>query len=214
MARIAVIGGTGYAGSHIVAEAAARGHEVVSYSRNAPAAPVAGVAYRHGDAADAAAIAEVVADADVVIGALAPRGELAGRILEAYQTVAAQAKTPDDRLIVIGGFGSLRPAEGAARIVEGDFPEAYKPEALEMVGVLEWLSGGQSGTDWVFVSPAAIFGAHTPGERTGAYRTGGTIALPSPAGGPTTISGADFATAIVDEAESARHHREHISFAS
>lgn len=33
MARIVVLGGTGYAGSNIVAVAAGKGHEVVSYSR-------------------------------------------------------------------------------------------------------------------------------------------------------------------------------------
>ena len=33
MARIAVIGGTGYAGSNIVAEAVSRGHTVVSVAR-------------------------------------------------------------------------------------------------------------------------------------------------------------------------------------
>ncbi|HWL59408.1 MAG TPA: NAD(P)H-binding protein [Microbacteriaceae bacterium] len=214
MAKITVIGGTGYAGSHIVAEAAARGHEVVSYSRNAPATPVPGVTYQHGDAADRAALAAAIDGADVVIGALSPRGELAGRALDAYRAVAAQAKSSDDRLIIIGGFGGLRPAADAPRFVEDNFPEAYRPEALEMISVLEWLETGESGTDWVFVSPPAIFGAHTPGERTGTYRSGGRIALESADGTPTTISGADFAIAIVDEAESARHHRDHISFAS
>jgi len=118
MTTITVIGGTGYAGANIVAEA------------------VEGV--------------------DVVIGALSPRGELEGRILEAYRGVVALAKSPEDRLIV-GGFA--------------------------------------------------------PGERTGSYRTGGGIALESEAG-PLAISGADFAIAIVDEAESGAHSREHISFAS
>ena len=33
MARITVIGGTGYAGSNVVSEAGARGHQVTSYSR-------------------------------------------------------------------------------------------------------------------------------------------------------------------------------------
>ncbi len=34
MTRITVIGGTGYTGSHLVAEAAGRGLGVVSYSRS------------------------------------------------------------------------------------------------------------------------------------------------------------------------------------
>ena len=37
MTRIAVLGGTGYAGSHIVAEAVRRGHTVLSVARNVPA---------------------------------------------------------------------------------------------------------------------------------------------------------------------------------
>jgi uncharacterized protein YbjT (DUF2867 family) len=39
MARITVLGGSGYAGGAIVAEAAKRGHEVTSVSRTAVAAP-------------------------------------------------------------------------------------------------------------------------------------------------------------------------------
>ena len=42
MARIVVIGGTGYAGRHIVQEAVSRGHEVVSISRSVPENPVEG----------------------------------------------------------------------------------------------------------------------------------------------------------------------------
>ncbi len=43
MSRIIVIGGTGYAGSAIVTEAAARGHAVTAFSRSLPAEPVPGV---------------------------------------------------------------------------------------------------------------------------------------------------------------------------
>ena len=39
MARIVVIGGTGYAGSHIAREAVSRGHETVIISRSVPDAP-------------------------------------------------------------------------------------------------------------------------------------------------------------------------------
>ena len=50
MARIVVLGGTGYAGRHIVSEAVSRGHEVISVSRSAPSNPVEGaqtVSYTH-----------------------------------------------------------------------------------------------------------------------------------------------------------------------
>lgn len=49
MTRIHVLGGTGYAGSRIVCEAAKRGHQVVSYSRSIPDKQTPGVEYRAGD---------------------------------------------------------------------------------------------------------------------------------------------------------------------
>lgn len=49
MTRITVLGGTGYAGGHIVREAAARGHEVTSVSRTLPEDRVEGVTYRAGE---------------------------------------------------------------------------------------------------------------------------------------------------------------------
>ncbi|WP_194922416.1 NmrA family NAD(P)-binding protein, partial [Catenulispora rubra] len=43
MTSITVIGGTGYTGSHIIREAAARGHQVTSLSRSLPAEQLPGV---------------------------------------------------------------------------------------------------------------------------------------------------------------------------
>ena len=48
MARIVVLGGTGYAGTGIVTEAASRGHDVLSVSRTAPASLPEGAAHRAG----------------------------------------------------------------------------------------------------------------------------------------------------------------------
>src|SRR5580700_3498194 len=78
MSRITVIGGTGYAGSAIVAEAAARGHEVTALSRSLPDDRDPRVNYVQGDATSGATLASVVSGADVVVAALAPRGPLAG----------------------------------------------------------------------------------------------------------------------------------------
>ena len=77
MSRITVLGGTGYAGSALVAEAAARGHQVTSLSRSLPPEPITGVTYVQGDVADEAALAAVIDGAEVVVSALAPRGPLA-----------------------------------------------------------------------------------------------------------------------------------------
>ena len=47
MARISVLGGTGYGGEAVVREAARRGHTVTSYSRRPPEQPVDGRHLRH-----------------------------------------------------------------------------------------------------------------------------------------------------------------------
>jgi uncharacterized protein len=73
MSTIAVIGGTGYAGSHLTAEALRRGHHVISVSRNTPADPPAGVEARIGSIADEALVSKLFADADVVIVAIPGR---------------------------------------------------------------------------------------------------------------------------------------------
>ncbi len=64
----------------------------------------------------------------------------------------------------------------------------------------------------MFVSPAAGYGAWAAGESTGRYRVGDEVALFDTVGG-STISGADFARAVVDEIEGANHTREQIGVA-
>ncbi|HWL02976.1 MAG TPA: NAD(P)H-binding protein [Microbacteriaceae bacterium] len=204
MSTITVIGGTGYAGSNIVAEAASRGHAVTAVSRTAPAEPVAGVDYRQGSVDDAAFVADAIAGADAVVAALSPRGDMEGRVASLYRELAAAAAEAGARFIVIGGFNGLRAEEGGPRYAAAltdDFP--FKAEAQEMTDVVEWLqSDAPAGLDWTFVSPPAAFGGYAPGERTGAYRVGGDVSLAGDAG---AISGADFGTAIVDAIERGEH---------
>lgn len=210
MSSIVIIGGTGYTGTNIAREAVARGHAVTSWSRNAPQDPVDGVTYEHGPAADAV---RVVGGADAVVATLSPRGDTAGTLPALYQSYAAAAAEAGARLIVVGGFSSLRPEAGAPRFAEGDVPEQFRAEALEMDGIREWFAtSAPEGLDWVFVSPAGAYGSFNAGERRGTYRVGGEVAL-FDAEGKSELSGADFALAIVDEIEKGDHHREHISVA-
>ncbi|WP_375387657.1 NAD(P)-dependent oxidoreductase [uncultured Amnibacterium sp.] len=199
MARIAVLGGTGYTGEHVVREAASRGHHVTAYSRSAPAEPVAGVQYVQASFLEEGAIAAAVAGQDVVVEALSPRGELAGRLDGLVSDAGRLAAEQGARLVVVGGWSALRIEEGGPRAVEGDVPEQFRPEAEEMVRALEWLErDAPDALDWVYISPAQVYGAFAPGEATGAYRVGGDVALTAE-GGPSTLSGPDLALAIVDE---------------
>ncbi|MBD8583112.1 NAD(P)H-binding protein [Frigoribacterium sp. CFBP 8766] len=215
MTRITVVGGTGYAGSAIVAEAARRGHEVVSVSRSVPAeeARVEGVRYETGSLVDADVRARAVADAEVVVSSLSPRGELDGRIVEVDRELAALAEQHGARFVVVGGYSSLRLEEGGPRQAEtGQIPPEYAGEALQMNEVLGELLASAASLDFTFVSPAMQFGAYAPGEALGRYRVGGEVAFTDEAG-VSAVSGADFALAIVDELETPAHRREHISVA-
>ncbi|MFD1722205.1 NAD(P)-dependent oxidoreductase [Amnibacterium endophyticum] len=210
--RITVLGGSGYAGSSTVREAASRGHRVVAVQRHAPAERVEGAEYLEADATDDGVL-DAVVDADVVVAALAPRGDLAGALFPLYAHLAKRAAAEGTRLIVIGGWSGLRPAEGAPRFSEGDVDPRFADEAREMVRVLEWLPTADPELQWLFVSPAAVYGAYAPGDATGRYRIGGEVALTNEDGSPTAISGADFARAVVDLAEGDRT-REHVGVAS
>lgn len=211
--KITVIGGTGYAGRHIVAEAAARGHQVTAWSRTPPAQPVPGVSYRAGSVLDEGVLAEAVAGAEVVVEALSPRGPLTGRLASVVSRLANLARDAGARLAVVGGAGSLLVAEGGPALAEQDsFPDAIRPEANEMAEVLADLRNRTDGLDWFFVSPAAAFGPHSAGVRTGTYRTGGDVVL-TDADGISAISGPDYAVAFVDEIEHPAHSRRRFTVA-
>ena len=80
MARIAVIGGTGYAGSHIVTEAVRRGHTVVSVARTVPNERVEGATYIEGTLLDVPSLVAELQGVDVVVSTVPGRGSAEGRM--------------------------------------------------------------------------------------------------------------------------------------
>ena len=212
--KITVIGGTGYAGSAIVREAVKRGHAVTAVSRSLPTDPVQGVNYVAASVADAGS---AIAGADVVIGALSPRGPNAGTLAAAYKDLARQAGAAGARLVLVGGFSCLRRTAGAPRMLEaeafpGDVPAEVVAEANENLVVLNNLLADTSGLDWLFVSPALEFSAWQPGEDLGRYRVGDEVAL-FDENGRSAISGVDYARAMLDEIETPTRHRAQIGVA-
>lgn len=200
--KITVVGGSGYAGSAIVREAAKRGHAVTSVSRSIPQATTDGVAYVAADALDGPL---PLGEADVVVGALSPRGDNVGTLARAYRRLARQAESAGARLVLVGGFSCLRREPGAPRMIEGEsfppgVPEAVIREAQENMDVLNTLLADTTTLDWLFVSPAMEFSAWMPGEDRGRYRVGGDVAL-FDQDGKSAISGIDYARAVLDEIE-------------
>ncbi|MFD1713168.1 NAD(P)-dependent oxidoreductase [Amnibacterium flavum] len=207
MARITVLGGTGYAGGHIVQEAAARGHQVTSYSRNAPENPVDGVTYETGSVLEHDVLAAAVADTDAVIDALSPRGDMAGKLEGIVNDLVNLLEGTSTRLGVVGGASSLLVSEGGPRLIDTAPPAPEVADEIQTgITVLQLLSDYTGQVDWFYVSPAALFGSWAPGEATGTYRTSDDILLVDDEG-ISQISGADFAKAIVDEIETPSHHQ-------
>lgn len=207
MARIVVIGGTGYAGGNIVAEAASRGHDVVSVSRTAPEQPVEGVEYVAADVLEIDSLDDILAGADVVVSSVSPRGDMTDRGLDVIRALVARLTDTGVRLGVVGGaMGSLASVDGP-RLWDLGVPEQYRHEASVGVQTLELLQESAPGLDWFLVHPPKVFGSWEPGERTGAYRTGGDVVVED-AYGTSYISGADFAVAVVDEIEQPAHRRQ------
>lgn len=207
MTRLAVIGGTGYAGAHIIAAAKDKGVDVVSYARTPADAPIEGVEYREGDFTDAAVAERIVADADVVLVTVAPRGDMAGRVESGIAQIAAIASEGGTRLGVVGGAGSLFVAEGGPRVMDTDgFPAEILPEVREASRVLDALRTREDDLDWFYISPAASFGSFAPGEARGTYRVGGDVLL-TDENGESFISGADFGLAVADEIVEPSHRR-------
>lgn len=211
MSRITVIGGTGYAGSAIVEEAAARGHDVTSLSRSLPEHPVPSATYLQGDATDEATLSAVIDGCDIVVGALAPRGPLAATWRDFYRTLARRADAAGVRLFIVGGASSLRPRPGADRFVadlSGIPAELHEEIRSGAAFVTEDLPATPASLDWVFVSPALRFGAHLPADRLGRYRLGDDVAVQADGG---AISAADYALGLVDLIETGDHHRAHLN---
>jgi putative NADH-flavin reductase len=210
MARIAVIGGTGYAGSHIVTEGVRRGHTVVSVARTVPGERIEGATYIEGTLLDVPGLVAELEGVDIVVSTVPGRGDMAGKARPA--TAELVAALPEIvRFGYVGGAGGSLVAEGGPRLVDTEgFADEYKPEALEAIGILDDLESSPASRDWFYVHPAGAFGVWAPGERTGSYRDGGEV-LVVDAEGESYISGADLAVAVLDEIESPKHPRDHFT---
>jgi len=197
---IVIYGATGDVGSHVMQEALDRGHRVTAVSRN----PLQ-VELRHdnlsvvkGDLLDTASVTATVTGQDIVI--LSVRGVIgdSGMPENALQFMAAETlvdvlfrqgdRAP--RLIHVGGSGSL------------------EVEILGQILALEFYRKVDD-VKWTYVTPPKNF---TNGPRTGVFRIGGDRALQDDRG-RTRVSRADFAVALIDEAEQAQHVRQRISVA-
>ena len=207
MARIKVLGGTGFAGEAVVREAAGRGHRSRHIAGGRQSEPVDGVAYVNGSLLDPELLATTVENADVVFETISPRGDMEGRVEEIVDQLIRLADDSGVRLGVLGGVSSVLVSEGGPRFFDVSEPEPeVLPEIKTGLALLEALQESPETLDWFYVSPAATFGAWYPQQVTGEYRTSDDVLLTDEKG-ESHISGADLAKAVVDEIEQPKYHR-------
>lgn len=195
--KIVVFGPTGMIGTRIARELEQRGHEVIGASR------ASGV-----DITDVDAVADAAAGADVVVSAVSARGvdytltDLARSLTDGLRRAGVR------RVVIVGGAGSLLAAPGMRLLDTPEFPEEWKPEAIQAADALEFY-GGVNDLDWTYVSPAAVT---EPGERTGRYRIDADQLLVDEQGN-SEISAEDYAIAVADLVDTAEHLRERVGVA-
>lgn len=218
---ILVYGATGKVGSQAVIEALDRGHRVTAVSRDPSR-----IELRHenltaarGDLLDLDNIRELAAGRDVVI--VSVRGiigrskspESALQYIAVRNVVEALRGMGDaaPRLIHVGGSGSLEVRPGV--LYADTLPKLFLPKKMELeitgqVLALDYLRG-VTDVRWTYATPPKNF---TNGKRTGVFRIGGDRVMED-ARGRSRISRADFAVALIDEAENAAHVGERFSVA-
>lgn len=207
--NVVLYGASGMIGSRILQELSRRGHTITAVVRNPEKiAPASGVKVVKGDMNDEASVASTAKGADVAISAYAPPKSNPEAIVPATHSLLAGLKKADvQRIIFVGGAGTLHIAPGIPLVNSPNFPAEYKGIALAHGNVLPVLKA--SNLDWSYLSPAAVI---APGERTGKFRLGGTN-LVADAKGESRISAEDYAIAIVDELEHPKHSRQQFTLA-
>lgn len=217
---IVIYGASGEVGSHAVTEALDRGHRVYAVSRDPAKIKVQhdNLTVVQGDVLDKESVTAIVTDKDVVI--LSVRGVIgdSGTADSALQFIAAEMLvdvlyTMDDapRLLHVGGSGSLEVEPDlvfAETLPTFVLPKGLETEILGQILALEFY-GKVDDVNWTYVTPPKNL---TNGPRTGVFRIGGDQALTDDRG-RTRVSRADFAVALIDEAERADYPRQRISVA-
>lgn len=207
--KIAVVGANGKQGKLIVEEAVRRGNDVTAIvrSENKTDAPSELVK----DAMDLTT--SDLSGFDVVVDAVgAWTTDTVHAVPDTAKHLADALKGTDVRLLVVGGAGSLfvNPEHTKTVVDVTPFPDAVMPVLNAHAEALDILRGYDD-VKWTYVSPAVDFQAE--GARTGKYQIAGEE-LVNNAAGESAVSYADYAIAMVDEAEDGNHIRERISVVS
>ncbi len=210
MANVLLIGATGFVGSAVLNELVSRGHKVTAVVRNIEKLAKSDLVDAvKEDVANVDAIAKLAEGKDAIISAYNPgwmNPEIATLITENYPKILVAAKKSGvERLLIVGGAGTLFCAPGLRVVDSGAIPEEIMGGVRPLGDFYLNTLMNENDIDWVFFSPAGVFDQE--GKKTGNYRLGKDDLIVD-ADGNSHISVQDYADAMVNELEKPAHHKE------
>jgi uncharacterized protein len=210
MKNIVLIGASGFIGSAILREALERGHHVTGIVRHPEKITLRhkNLVVRKADIFFTESVTAIFEGSDAVISSYNPgwtNPKIAEETTSGYKSILESArKSGVNRLMVVGGAGSLFVSPGKRLMDTGAIPESYLPAVRALADVYLVDLAAEKVIDWVFFSPA--INIH-PGTRTGKFRLGKDDVILNHAG-EGDISVEDYAVAMIDELEKPAHHFE------
>lgn len=210
MANVLLIGATGFVGSAVLNELVSRGHKVTAVARNVEKVAKSEIVdVVKEDVANVDAIAKLAEGKDAIISAYNPgwtNPDIATLISENYPKILSAAKKSGvERLLIVGGAGTLFCAPGLRVVDSGAIPEEIMGGVRPLGDFYLNTLMNENDIDWVFFSPAGVFDQQ--GKKTGNYRLGKDDLIVD-AEGNSHISVQDYADAMVNELEKPAHHKE------
>ena len=203
--KVALIGATGFVGSHLLTELLNRGHDVTAIVRSPEKITTQNALLKvvKGDVFDQENLSGLLAGNDVVLSAYNPgwtNPDIYNEFLKGSVAIESATKTSGvKRYFVVGGAGSLEVAPGVQLIDTPGFPDEIKPganAAREYYNILK----NDIELDWTVISPAIEMHQGTAGIRKGVYRLGENSPV-FDENGRSVISVEDMSLVIVDELE-------------
>lgn len=209
--KVALIGATGFVGSHLLQELVNRGFEVTAVARSVDKIPVKDGKPKAvaADVTDVKALASVLKGNDVVLSAFNPgwsNPNIYNDFMKGSEAIQQAVKEAGvKRYVMIGGAGSLY-IDGQQIVDGADFPESIKPGATAARDYLDVLEK-EKDLDWTMFSPAINMHPGIKTGRTGKYRLG-TDEPVFDKDGESVLSVEDLAVAVVDEIENHKFSRQ------
>lgn len=210
MKNVTLIGASGFVGTAILNELLARDYKVTAVVRNPQKISVSNpnLIVVKADVSDTDTLIDACKGKDAIISAYNPgwaNPDIYEETLRNYPLILEAAKKSEvERLLCVGGAGTLFCAPGLRVIDSGVIPDAIMGGVKSLGEFYLNTLMNEKNIDWVFFSPA---GTLEPGKRTGKFRLGKDDLIVDE-NGNSHISVEDYAVAMVDEMENPKHHYE------